>query len=510
MNLAAPITSSLLSQVYVAVLGVVLMPVYLRSLGPEAFGLISLSFLAQGWLSVLDLGLVATVTRWSSMARAGAISIEGFVSLWRVVFRSYLSIGLATLVAMILLVWFFAEHWIVHQLAEPNILLHSLLLICGVAVMRWFCELYRAVLAGFGQFVWLSSFNAAIATIRFLLVLPLIFWYGIDVVGFFVFQSAVAVLELTTLVWVTRPRLNAKQMSSNRALRSPPSDLWRFTLSMAFATSSWVLISNVDKTLLSGFMPLSEFGEFTLATFAASAVLLATAPLTAVILPQMTVLSAEAASDAFDSLFRRATQWLGLLAWPGCAVLALHSKHVLYAWTGNSALAEKFAPILQLYAIGNALLAIGAIVFIAQCARGELRLHLVGSGLFLCALVSAVVVVAPRFGGLGVAWAWFAVNLAYFIFWLPLTLRSRGPLPYTHWLRHDVVAPASGAFLCTAALSLIPSPQHRVFLIAQLLLVGLLAFFFSACGSSWAREFFREKIRGATSESTTVQTFEKK
>jgi O-antigen/teichoic acid export membrane protein len=207
----------------------------------------------------------------------------------------------------------------------------------------------------------------------------------------------------------------------------------------------------------------------------------------AIVSPQMTALSVSGNDTAFENLYRRTTQWLGLLAWPGCAMFVLHGDKLLLAWAGERALAETYAPILQLYAVGNTLLAVSAVAFVAQFARGELRLHLVGSSLFLIGLMVSVFEFVPRFGAIGAASCWFAVNLAYFFIWLPVTHYLRGPVGFTRWIWSDVLPLALSSFACAITGWAFEWSEHRLLLAVQLLLLGVLSFCAAACGSSWVR-----------------------
>ncbi|MBK9346898.1 MAG: polysaccharide biosynthesis protein, partial [Burkholderiales bacterium] len=68
-------------------------------------------------------------------------------------------------------------------------------LIALIVALRLVCGLYRGAINGFERLVWLGGFNAAIATARFVLVIPLFIFVGASPT-FFVFQLLVAVVEL--------------------------------------------------------------------------------------------------------------------------------------------------------------------------------------------------------------------------------------------------------------------------------------------------------------------------
>jgi O-antigen/teichoic acid export membrane protein len=48
------------AQVYISLIGILLMPLFLRLMGAEAFGLIGFFLMLQAWLQLLDLGFSPT------------------------------------------------------------------------------------------------------------------------------------------------------------------------------------------------------------------------------------------------------------------------------------------------------------------------------------------------------------------------------------------------------------------------------------------------------------------
>ena len=121
-----------------------------------------------------------------------------------------------------------------------------------------------------------------------------------------------------------------------------------------------------------------------------------------------------------------------------------------WAWTGDAALVQRAAFALRLYAIGYALLAVGAFPYYLQYAKGNLRLHLIGNALFVLLLIPSVIWAATHHGMTGAGWAWLIANAVYFFCWTPLVHRHFAPGVHAGWLLKDVLRPASLAVLVAA------------------------------------------------------------
>ncbi|MFP3441368.1 hypothetical protein R0K18_26935, partial [Pantoea sp. SIMBA_133] len=66
-----------------------------------------------------------------------------------------------------------------------------------------------------------------------------------------------------------------------------------FAISIAYTAAIWVLLTQLDKLVLSKTLTLSEYGYFTLVATICSGVMMFSGPISKAILPRMTALSSE-------------------------------------------------------------------------------------------------------------------------------------------------------------------------------------------------------------------------
>jgi O-antigen/teichoic acid export membrane protein len=175
------------------------------------------------------------------------------------------------------------------------------------------------------------------------------------------------------------------------------------------------------------------------------------------------------------------------VVWPVTGILAVQAERVMWIWTGDAQLAAQAAPVLSLYALGNGLMAIGAFPYYLQFAKGQLRLHLLGTALFVAVLLPCMILAVDRFGALGAAWTWLLVNILYFVAWTPVAHARYATGLHVRWLIRDVVPIAMCAFAAALASLWLPWPEHRLLAGLQLLLISGLVLMAGAVGSSWLR-----------------------
>lgn len=487
MSLKKNIFASYATQIYVTVVGILVLPLYLKYMGAEAYGLVAIFALLQVWFQLADMGLVSTMARQTALLDGGGATALSFRRLLRSLEGIFLCVAFLGAVVLILGADSVAAHWLKVTHLPTKQVINAIQLMALIAVLRWVGELYRGVISGFERMVWLGVFSSAVATVRFVLVIPFLIWAGSSPTQFFAYQLVVAAVETLVLWRKAYTLLPCVSGSFVGWSWQPLRGVLGFSTAMALASIVWVVVSQTDKLLLSSLLPLADYGRFSLAVLAAGGLLLLTGPIVTVLVPRLTALHGQGNDDAMLTLYRQATQWAGLLVWPACAVLACYAEQVLWVWTGNAELAAQAAPTLRLYALGNAAMALGAFPYYLQFARGQLRLHLVGTGLFVMLLLPCLWWAVARHGAVGAGWAWFAVNVAYLALWVPLAHAKQVRGLHGRWLLHDVAPIAVLAIAGVTSSQWLPWPAHRALVGLQLLGVSLLAFLAGAMGSSWLR-----------------------
>lgn len=478
MSLKKNILASYATQIYVTLVGILILPLYLKYMGAEAYGLVGFFTMLQAWFNLLDMGLTPTVARETARFHGGATDALSYRRLLRALQLIFFAIALLGGGAMFVFSGAIADRWLnVQTLPLAQVQLALQLMAVGVA-MRWMSGLYRGCISGSERLVWLGGFNAFVATLRFVGVLPVLIWVGHTPTVFFTYQLLVAVVELAGLAaksYRLFPAVPQGQLLgwSPANLFAPIKPVLKFSLSIAFTSSVWVLVTQTDKLMLSSILPLGEYGYFTLAVLVASGIMIVSGPISGAILPRMTRLQAEGQEEQLIEIYRRATQLVVVLAIPVALVLGFFAQQVLWAWTGNAELAVNAAPVLALYATGYGILAVGAFPYYLQYAKGNLRLHLIGNGLLVALLTPSIVLAATYYGMVGAGWAWLISNAVYFVVWTPLVHHQFAPGLHSRWLCNDILRPAALATLTAwAAWLAVDWAKSREVLVLELVAAG--------------------------------------
>lgn len=444
MSFRKNIAASYASQIYVTLISIAMMPIYRGLLGSEPYGLVGFFAMIQAWFMLLDLGLTPTLAREAARYRGGALSAHDFSCLLRAL--EWFFVGVAVIGAALLWVAAgpIAGSWLRLTQIPVDEVRRALQIMALIVALRWVSGLYRSLVNGTEALVWLASFTSGFATLRFVGVLLALKMIDASIQVFFTYQLVVAVLELIVL-WRHAISLAPPRPS----VRDPWPEVWRvarpllkLSLSIALTASIWIVVTQIDKLVLSKMLNLADYGDFTLAVLVAGAVSVLSGPVSSVVMPRMARLEAECDLAGLELVYRRSTQGVVAVACAAGATLAVSAQALLRSWSGDAVLAERAAPILALYAIGNSLLAVSAFPYYLQYAKGTMRMHLLGNLFFLVLLLPAMVFASMKFGGVGAGWVWLGINLLYLLFWIPLTHRKIWQGIHARWMLRDVLAVA--------------------------------------------------------------------
>ena len=498
MSLKKNILASYASQIYVTLIGIVMVPFYVKYMGAEAYGLVGFFAMLQAWFQLLDMGLTPTMARETARFQGGGTDALSLRRLLRALEGIFIGVAIVGAIVLIAGASTIAGYWLkVKQLPLVEVE-QAIMLMALIVAMRWVCGLYRGAINGFERMVWLSGFNAAIATARFVLVIPIFIYLGASPAHFFGFQLSVAVVELVVLVVQTYHLLPKVKVVAGNPITpwdwTPLRGMLKFSLSIAFTSSVWVLVTQTDKLVLSKLLPLADYAYFTLAVIVAGGVSVVSGPISGAIMPRMTRLNAQGDEDGLFLLYRNATQLVAALAVPVALVLAVFAEQVLLCWTGDAIIAANSAPVLRLYALGNGVLAMAAFPYYLQFAKGNVNLHLIGNVLFVILLIPALVFATWRHGVIGAGSAWLGANSVYFLLWIPLVHRRFAKGLHLQWLMRDVggvlLFTICGVFLGYVLVNSGAGwPKQRLPMLLWILGLSLLSLVCSGMGSRWIRGF---------------------
>lgn len=476
MTLRRNIIANVVGQAYSALLALALVPVYVRLLGIEAYALVGLFASLQVWMTLLDLGMTPTLSREMARFTAGATSVQFIRDLLRTLEWLTLAIVLVIAVGLTLAAGWVAADWLRAERLPPQTIARALSLTGLVVGLRFAEAIYRSGISGLQQQVWLNGAAILLATLRHGGAVLVLVFVATSIEAFFVWQAVVSLVALAAYaakLHLALPRAPRPPRFSSAAL----AEVRGFAGGMIGIALLATALTQLDKLLLSSLLPLADFGRYMLAATLTSGLLLVSGPVVLAASPALAALAARGDEARLAPLYHANAQLVTVLLAPAALLVAIFPYGLLFAWSGDAALAAATAPILAMLAVGTALNGLMQVPHQLQLAAGWTRLAFGMNVAAVALLVPALLWSAPRFGAPAAAAVWAGLNAGYVLVTIPLMHRRllRGAM--WRWYGVDVLVPAAGAAAALGVAWLArPGPAaDRVVWVVFLVGAGLLA-----------------------------------
>jgi O-antigen/teichoic acid export membrane protein len=496
MSLKKNVIANCFGQGWQALMGLVFVPLYVKYLGIEAYGLIGIFAVLQAWLALLDMGMKPALGREMARFTGGAHNAQSI----RDLLRSIELIGIAVAGVVALGIWtasgWLASHWVTAKNLPVEVVAQAFAVMGMVTGLRFIEDIYMSSVAGLQRQVLQNTVIGMAATVRGLGVVGVLAWVSPSIGAFFLWQG---LMSLTTvalsagIVYRTLPPAPLPARFSGPAM----ANIWRFAAGMMAITFLALLLTQVDKILLARLLTLESFAYYALAGVVANGLYMLTGPITAAFYPRFTELATNGDVVALRALYHQGAQLVTVLAGSAAMVLMVFGDKILRLWTGNPALAQHVAPLMAVLALGTLFNGLMWIPYQMQLAHGWTSLTIKVNIVAVCLLVPAILAVVPAYGAIGAARVWVVLNASYLMFAIPLMHRRLLPAEKWRWYRQDVAFPlaaaAAAAWLCRR---LIPNTESRLGAITVLLTVAGCVLMAAALAAPMVRWHLARHITG--------------
>jgi O-antigen/teichoic acid export membrane protein len=406
---------------FVAVVYLIALPIYLRLLGADAFGVVGLFFSWSAICAALDLGLGAALNR--EVAKLSIVcDTTGQI---QSVLRTY-EVIIWCMSAVLGFVLFFmlpilVDYWLQTGNLDKTQLKISFRWMAFSLALQMALSLYTNALWGLQKQIAYNVANSAMIALRLLGAVLILWVVEPNLLYFFEWQAMLALLHVLVLAGLTWHCLASEQRAQfdfNILKRSRS-----FIFDIALATLLATLLTHMDKILLSKLFSLREYGYYMIAWSVASVLGRLAVPVYSAWVPRLTQYVASRDVESLKASYFQGLRFLAMLVLPIALVLVLFPKFVLMTYTHDADLAQAASVALVLLSIGAACNGLLLMPHAVALAHGWTRLSLIQNAV-ACLFALPLVYMAAKYWGLNGAGAgWMVINALLLISTLPLIQR---------------------------------------------------------------------------------------
>jgi O-antigen/teichoic acid export membrane protein len=425
-------------------------PLYLKFLGIEAYGLVGFYSTLLGVLAFADMGFTATLNREMARLTVCKNSAEEMRDLLRTYELTYLCISFTLAVIIWVTAPLIATHWLRSSVLHPQEITAAVRLM-GVAIaFQLPSGLYIGGLMGLQQQVRANSLQIAWGVYRGFGAVLVLWLFSPTIFSFAIWQlvsNGIYCFSTRRSLWHTlsfgsiQPHANFRWQVFHNT--------WRYASGMAGMAVVSILLTQIDKLAVSKMLSLEMLGFYTLAASLAAIPLILASPIASAVFPRFTELIALGGRSAqLTRLYHQTCELASIAIIPAGLTIAIFSNDVIYIWTGSAATANQTSLVASLLLGGQLLQAITVVPYYLALAHGNIRLNLHIGIASLILITPLLIFLIMKFGIVGAGFSWLVMNLCTVLPYMYLFHRRFLPCELQRWCVRSVGRPLLVALPC--------------------------------------------------------------
>ena len=481
------LVANYIGQIWSALMSIAFIPLYIKYLGIESYGLIGLFGMLLTWLGLLDLGMTPTLSR--EMARyTGGVHTAGSI---RNLLRSIECLALLIALIIGLGVWlssdWLASDWLRTDKLSPKLVAESFSIMGIVSALRFIENVYRSAIIGLQKHIVNNFISIIMSTLRGLGSIGVLIWISKSIRVFFLWQGIISLITLFILgiaTYLYLPKTTMRTRFSFESLKGVGS----FAGGIIGISLLSLLLTQIDKILLSRLLNLTDYGYYTLASISAGASFLIIGPISQVWAPKLSELHAVNDKLKLTEKYHQGAQLISVFMGSLSIMFLFFGESILFIWTRNAELASKTSIVFRILSVGNLLNGFNTMPYLLQLAYGWTSL-VTKINLFAAFLIIPIlIIVTPKFGAIGAALAWLFLNAGYVFIGVHFMFRKILTDQKWIWFRDDLLLPILSAGITAFVLSnVMPKNLTLIHLVIYLFISGTFVFMASSFSSYYMR-----------------------
>lgn len=469
-------------------------PLYIKFMGIESYGLVGIFATLLALFSLLDMGLSTTLNR--EMARLSVIpdKAQEMRNLVRTLELPYWGIAFVIGFAVVGLSGPIANYWVNVDELSPATVQQALMIMGVVVAFRWPTSLYSGGLMGLQRQVLLNGIDVFAATLRGVGAVLVLWLISPTIQAFFVWQIFASVVH-TSLVagflWRSLPKSSHPASFQKELLLR----IWRFAAGMTGISITAIILTQTDKIVLSKILPLEMFGYYILATVVASALCYFIGPVFSALFPRFSQLVSINDQTGLKELYHKSCQLMSVVILPAAIVVSFFSSEILLLWTGNPLIVENTHMVVSILIIGTALNGLMNLPYALQLAHAWTKLALYTNIIASIVLVPMIYFLAIHYGTVGAASAWVILNAGYVLICIQIMHSRLLKGEQWRWYFNDVGVPLLAAISAVLLWWLfMPDGMSRLAMFIYLTAVSATTLFAAAFATPVTRNWLGQRI----------------
>lgn len=447
------------------------MPIYLNYIGAEGYGLIGIFASLQSVLLLLDGGLSITLNKELSRLSVLSGTQQQMRNIVKTLGTVYWGVAILAGIIAICLAPILAKYWVKPESLNIQTITYAFILLSISLTFQFPAGFYSGGLAGLQRLVMLNALRILFATLRSVGALLVLIFVSKSILAFFAWTLFVAILQAFSFryfLWYYMPKTQSKTIFDRQELKN----IWRFAFGMIGISLTAMLLTQVDKIILSKILTLEQFGYYTISCTLGAMLYQIINPLTQSYFPKISSLISLNRTEELKNIYHQSSQLVSVLVFPATLILIFFSKELIFIWTHNQITVDNTWLVTSIYALGTGISVLLVMPYLLTLAYSWTKMAFYQNLVLLFIMIPLTIYLAHHYGAIGGALSWALINVCYFLI-TPTLIHNKflkNEKFYWYWQDCLRIALVSTAFIFLAKYFL---PLSKLSLIMQLIALSL-------------------------------------
>ena len=412
MNLSKNLLANYVGQFWRAVMAVAFIPIYIKLIGIESYGLIGFFAIFQSSLALFDMGMkpalgreTAKISENHNMASSHQV---------RNLLRSVELISIIIVIALILLMFasssWIAMNWLQSESLDYEIIRKSIIIFVGISCLQFLESIYTSCLSGLQRQVLLNILISSFATLKGVGAVFVLTFISPTVITFFIWQLIVSIMSLLVIsysLYSTLPKSDQPTKFSFLEIQK----IWRYAFGMLGITFVALTLTQLDKVILSNILPLSAFGYYSLVGAVVASLYFLVTPVTTAYFPKFVALIESNEKLLLKNAYHQSAELVTVLMGVTGIFLAFHAHSILLIWTQDPEIANNTHYLLSILSVSTVFNGVLWIPMQMQLAHGVTSITLKVNIVTMILIVPLFFILVPVYQSVGAAFITLGMNI---------------------------------------------------------------------------------------------------
>ncbi|SCX52458.1 Membrane protein involved in the export of O-antigen and teichoic acid [Kosakonia sacchari] len=404
----------------------IFVPVILRILGSENYGLVAFFSMLISLVGLLDAGIGSTFIKLVSTNRFNELKFKQVLAIFSKVCVFFLFVSLSVIAAFYFQANYIAEKWLNTTIEYDTVIACMKLIgmILGGMYLKSFLSSFingmerQELNAIWGVFYTSFFYIGSYFALKYVSNNLVTFFQTILLVTLFDLLITILImlyLSIKNIKYLEKNTKSGYEYENDEKLSFL--NIIKFSLQLSGLSTIWVIASQIDKIVLSKYVQLSDYAHYQIAAQLAATITIFTIPLTQYLLPRLSVLFHDGRFDDFINIFSKSLLAYVIIVSPIIPFFFIFGDQLITLWVGSAELAVHINIYAQWLVGGAFFVGLINFVFICLYAQDKLKQHFYAYATYSAVAIPLSVLVAKFYGASYSALFVFSHSLLFWIAW---------------------------------------------------------------------------------------------